>query len=98
MYCPVEHWQRAYADGWRRVGRLLRRKLPEWLESLAGLASLGPVVMAPGAPPEPAQEAPGKTGAKTDGPPPGHPARLPVGQPPSPAERELWAGLEGLEW
>ena len=30
--------------------------------------------------------------------PPGHPEQLAGSQPLSPAERELWAGLEGIDW
>ena len=32
------------------------------------------------------------------GPPPGHPDRLTDGQPLTPAERELWERLRGLDW
>jgi hypothetical protein len=94
MYCPIEHWQRTYADGWKCVRRRLGGKLPGWLESLACLAWLGPVVLAPAVPAKPAGESPGQT----DGPPPGHPERLAAGRPPTPAELELWAGLDGLDW
>jgi hypothetical protein len=32
------------------------------------------------------------------GPPPGHPERLAGDQPLSAAERELWAGLDSMDW
>jgi len=78
MYCPFHEWQQANRQAWKSAGRRSRRLL-RFLESMACLAWLGPV-MVPSSPEE-------------YGPPPGHPERL-AAHPPTPAERELWAGLD----
>jgi hypothetical protein len=82
-----------------RVRRWIRRMIPRWEDPLLALAVVGGYWILPIAyVPRDLANDPRQRGAWDARLPPGHPECPAHGQPLSPAERDLWAALEGIDW
>lgn len=88
----TQHWYQPDGRGAERRRRCLRRMGSALLGGLAGLSFLGHAV-----PPVPAGGGDEDGRAVPGGLPPGHPERLAAEQPMTPAERELWTHLDGID-
>lgn len=82
------------------VWQWIRHLMPRWDYLLRPLAIFGGYWVLPGShvPSDPPEQRGQPGWPEAAEPPPGHPERLVKGQPLSPAERQLWVALDGIDW